>query len=170
MRKTLLVSMLLVLFAFVAFVPVSTAEMVKEGTGSGTTIYSTTMTVVPLDKDRQAMIYEAIGANISDTGEGPFHNMSTRNIGVICYDKGVGKLRGYMVMTAPDGDKVLCELNEDKTLPPPNPNTGTGKFIGGTGKYTGIEGTVEYTRYYARPAKEGTSQGISHSKATWKIP
>jgi hypothetical protein len=63
--------------------------------------------------------------------------------------QGVGKLLGYFVMTAPDGDKVLAEITEDKKFPPPNPNRNTGKFIGGTGKFSRIEGTIESTRYYS---------------------
>jgi hypothetical protein len=73
-------------------------------------------------------------------------------------------------MTAPDGDKVIVELKEDKTLPAPNVNKGTGKFVGGTGKFAGIEGTMEYTRYYVKPAKKGTVQAVAHTKSHWKLP
>ena len=169
MKKIIVASIVALVFTLV-FVQISNAEMAKEGTGSSTNIYITTITVAPLDKERYAVTYEGLGVNISDTGEGPFHNMSTHNVGVIYFDKGGGKLLGYMTMTAPDGDKVLMELKEDKTLPPPNLNKGIGKFIGGTGKFAGIEGTVEYKRYYTRPSKEGVAHGVSHSKATWKIP
>jgi hypothetical protein len=114
--------------------------------------------------------FELLGVYLSDAGKGLFHNMSSQTIGVICFDKGVGKLLAYMVMTAPDGDKVFVEMKEDKTLPPPNPNKGTGKYLGGTGKFAGIEGTLEYSRYYTRPSKEGVGQAVGHSKTTWKIP
>jgi hypothetical protein len=168
MRKSLM-ALILTTVLLVCAVSVA-AEMAKEETGAGTNVYTATMTVLPLDKDRYALTYEALGVNTSDNGKGPFHNMSTRNIGVIYFDKGVGKLLGYIVMTAPDGDKILAEITEDKTLPPPNPNRGTGKYIGGTGKFSGIEGTIEYTRYYVQPAKKGTAQAVSHSKSTWKLP
>jgi hypothetical protein len=144
--------------------------MAKEGTDSGTNVYTSTMNVVPLDKEHFAVTYEALGGYLSDTGKGPFHNMTTRNIGVLYFAKGVGKLIGYVVMTAPDGDKILCEIKEDKTLPAPNPNKGTFKFIGGTGKFSGITGTGEYTRYYIQPAKKGTTSAVSHSKSHWKLP
>jgi len=169
MKKTIL-PLLLSFVLLVAFGPVAGAEMAKEGTGSGTNIYSGTITMVPFDKAHSALIYESLGVFISDTGKGPFHNMSTRNIGVIYFAKGEGKLLGYVIMTAPDGDKVLCEIKEDKTLPPPNPNKGTGKFLWGTGKFAGITGTLEYTRYNTRPAKKGTAQGVSRSKSHWKLP
>jgi hypothetical protein len=169
MEKKTLGLLIILSFLWVSAVAVS-AEMAKEGTGAGTNFYTATMTVMPVDKDHYTLTYEALGVFVSDDGKGPFHNMSTRNIGVIHFDKGVGKLLGYVVMTAPDGDKVLSEIKEEKTLPPPNPNHGTGKFMFGTGKFSGIEGTFEYTRYYVKPAKKGTAQAVSHSKSTWKIP
>jgi len=169
MKRIILISILTLVLS-VAFVPISNAEMAKEGTGTGTNIYTVTATYLRLDKERYAVTYEGLGVNVADNGQGPFHNMSTHNVGVIYFDKGVGSLLGYMTMTAPDGDKILYELREDKTLPPPNLNKGTGKIIGGTGKFMGIEGTVEYQRYYTRPSKEGVAQGVARSKATWKIP
>ena len=150
--------------------PVCGEEMAKEGKASGTLVYMGTINVLPLDKEHFAVTYDVLGGFLSDTGKGPFHNMSTRNIGVINFAKGVGKLQGYIVMTAPDGDKVLCELKENKTLPAPNPNQGTIKFIGGTGKFAGIKGGGEYTRYYIQPAKKGTITAVSRSKTHWELP
>ncbi len=169
MRKLIFVSAL-ALAVLVALVPISNAEMAKEGTDSSTNNYTGTYTVVPLDKERYVLTYETSGINISDTGKGPFHYMGTRNIGVIYLDKGVGKMLGYVVMTDQDSDKVLVEIKEDKTLLLENPRKGTGKFIGGTGKFAGIEGTLEYTRYNVEPPKYRTSQGVVHVKSHWKLP
>jgi hypothetical protein len=169
MKKIIVVSIVALMFTIV-FVPICNAQMAKEGTDSGINIWSATTTVAPLDKEQYALTYECLGAYLSDTGKGPFHNMSTHNIGVIYHAKGGGKVLGYMIMTAPDGDKVFAELNEDKTPSPPNPSKGTGKYIGGTGKFAGIEGTIEYSRYYVRPAKEGTVQEVAHVKSQWKLP
>jgi len=77
---------------------------------------------------------------------------------------------GYITLTDPDGDKVLIELKEDNTKPPPAVNSGTGKYLCGTGKFAGIEGTTEYKRWYVRPATKDTFQAIAKSKGTWKIP
>ena len=51
----------------------------------------------------------------------------------------------------------------------PGPKTGTAKIIGGTGKFKGIEGNIEYTIITMRPIEEGTHQAISRGKGTWKI-
>jgi hypothetical protein len=168
--KRIILASILTVAVLVAIVPISNAEMAREGTSAGTYIYTATSTVAPLDKERYALIYETLGVNISDTGKGPFHNMSGQNIGVIYFDKGVGKVLAYMIFTAPDGDKVLVDMKEDKALPAPNINKGTGKFLGGTGKFAGIEGTVEYTRYYVKPVKKGTVQAVAHIKFHWKLP
>ena len=169
MRKIVLVS-ILALFVLVAFVPVSTAEMAKEGTGSTTSIYSGTFKTVPLDENHLVLTYQNKGAIVSDTGEGPFHNMSLYNVGIIYFENGVGKLLGYITCTDPEGDKVLIEIREDSTKLPPAANSGTGKYIYGTGKFTGIEGTMEYKRWYLRPATKDTYQAIGKSKSSWKIP
>ena len=169
MRKIALVS-IFALFALVAFVPFSTAEMDKEGTGSSTTIYSGTMKIVPLDENHFVISYQNTGAMLSDTGKGPFNNMSIHNVGTLYFENGVGKLLGYMTCTDPEGDKVLVELRENNAKPAPAMNSGTGKFIYGTGKFTGIEGTTEYKRWYVRPATKDTFQAIGKSKSSWKIP
>jgi hypothetical protein len=169
MKKIVVTSILALVFTIV-FVPISNAEMASEGTDSGINIYTATSTMASLDKEQYALTYECLGVYLSDTGKGPLNNMSTHNIGVIYHDKGVGKVIGYMVMTAPDGDKVFAELKEDDTPSPPKPSKGSGKYIGGTGKFAGIEGTFEYSRYYVRPAKDGTVQEVAHVKSHWKLP
>jgi hypothetical protein len=168
MRKIVLVS-ILALFALVAFVPFSTAEMAKEGTGSSTTIYSGTMQIVPLDENHLVISYQNKGAMISDTGKGPFNNMSIHNVGTIYFENGVGKLLGYITCTDPEGDKVLVEVRENNAKSG-SLNSGTGKFIYGSGKFTGIEGTMEYKRWSVRPATKDTFQAIAKSKSSWKIP
>ena len=169
MRKIVLVTML-VLFALVAFVSFSTAEMAKEGTGSSTTIYSGTMKIIPLDENHLVISYQNKGALLSDTGKGPFNNMSIHNVGTIYFENGVGKLLGYITCTDPEGDKILVEVRENNAKPAPAMNSGTGKYIYGTGKFTGIEGTMEYKRWYVRPATKDSFKAVAKSKSSWKIP
>ena len=168
--KRIIVVSIFVLVMLVALVPVANAEMAKEGTFSFTCIYSGTGTYIPLDKEHLVIAYQNKGALVSDTGKGPFHNMSYFNVGVLYLEKGVGKLLGYITLTDPAGDKVLFEIREEKAQGPPAVNSGTGKCLHGTGKFTGIEGTMEYTRLYVRPATKGSSQSIAKVKGNWKLP
>jgi hypothetical protein len=68
---------------------------------------------MPLDKDRFVMVYDSKGVRMEDSGQGPFNGMSTHNVGVIYFEKGVGKLRGYIIGMDKDGDQVLVELTEE---------------------------------------------------------
>ena len=168
--KRIIMASIFVLVPLVALVPVANAEMAKEGTFSFTCMYSGTGIFIPLDKEHLVISYQNKGALVSDTGKGPFHNMSYFNVGVIYLEKGVGKVLGYITLTDPEGDKVLFEIREEKTQMPPAMNSGTGKCLHGTGKFTGIEGTMEYMRWYVRPATKDSSQSIAKVKGNWKLP
>ena len=155
-----------------AFTQPSIAEMLKEGSGSSTTFYSGTFTAVPADKEHYIVHYTNKGVIVTDDKKSPFNNMSSYNVGTMYFENGVGRLIGYMTCTDPEGDKVVIELKETDAKPAPAPggNSGTGKYIYGTGKFAGIEGTIEYKRWYVYPATNDTYQAISKSTSTWKIP
>ncbi len=142
--------------------------MLKEGSLSGTVTYAGNHKFYPLDKERVVMVYENMGVRVSDSRKGPFHGMSTRNVGVMYFENGVGRLRGYILNVDKDGDKMIMELTEEASQLA-QPTSGTAKIIGGTGKFKGIEGNMEYTRRGMRPVEKGTHQAISRGKGTWKI-
>ena len=146
------------------------AQMLKEGTIAGTTTYAGTHKIIPIDKERMVVIYENTGVSVADSGDGPFHRVASHNVGIIYFEKGVGRLRGYIAYTDKDGDKVLWELTETESKLGLDPISGTGKIIGGTGKFTGIQGNMEYTRQNVRPVADGTHQAISRGKGSWKLP
>jgi hypothetical protein len=146
------------------------AQIPKEGTFSGTNTYSGTFKVFPIDKERFIMYYENTGVRVDDTGGGPFHKVATHNVGIQYFEKGVGRLRGYYSMIDKDGDKVVYELTETESKLGLNPVNGTARIIGGTGKFTGIQGDMDYTRQNVRPVADGTFQAISTGKGNWKLP
>ena len=155
-------------FLSVAFGLVANAQIPNEGTFSGTNTYAGTHKVFPLDKECFVMVYDNMGVRADDSGQGPFHGMSSHNVGVLYYEKGVGRLRGYITNVDKDGDKVLTELTEEGGQFG-KPTNGTGQFIGGTGKFTGIQGGFEYTRTNLRPVADGTHQAVSKFKGSYKI-
>ena len=168
MKRIILAAILVIAF-LLAFGPISNAEMAKEGTISGTVTYAGTYKTIPLDKENYVIAYENFGVRVSDSKEGPFHGMSIHNIGIMYYENGVGRLRGYIFNIDKDGDKVIMELTEEASQSSPKPTSGKGKIIGGTGKFKGIQGSIEYTRKSVRPAAKGTYQSISRGTGTWKI-
>ena len=163
-----IIAIVITLFLSVAFGLLANAQMAKEGTSSGTVTYAGTHKVIPLDKDRFAMVYDNMGVRLDDSSQGPFHGMSTHNVGVMYFEKGVGRLRGYMTNMDKDGDQYILELTEEAS-PLTGPINGTGKILGGTGKFTGIQGGIEYTRTNLRPVADGTHQAVSKFKGSWKI-
>ena len=169
MRKTIIGSVL-ALALMIGFVPVSGAEMAKEGSSTGTYYYNCSRDTAPIDENRAVAAYECVGAMVSDFGEGPLHNTSTRNFGVIYFERGVGRLEGYVISTDPDGDKTVVEIREGHILPPPIASSVTGNFIGGTEKFEGITGTLEYKQWYVKPPGETTGQDFAKIKCTWKLP
>jgi hypothetical protein len=162
--------LILITLIFVTAGSVTGEQLAKEGTEFLTAMYSGTVNVIPQDKDHFVVTYQNKGVLVSDTGKVPFHNMSTYGVGMIYFENGVGRLRGYFTLTDPDGDKVLLEIWEDNTKAAPGVNRGYGKYVHGTGKFAGIEGNMVYERWYVRPASKDTYQEISKSKSNWKLP
>ena len=147
------------------------AQTPKEGTFTGTNTYAGTHKVIPIDKDRAVILYENSGVYIDDSQGSPFNRVASHNVGVQYWEKGIGRLRGYVTLKDKDGDNVLWEITETESKPsPPNPINGTAKILGGTGKFTGIQGSMEYTRQMVRPFADGTHQGVTKYKGNWKLP
>ncbi len=169
MKKCLAILVLSLVFA-ISLGWNAIAQMPKEGTIAGTNIYAGTHRAIPIDKERLIMTYENTGIRVEDSGGGPFHQVATHNIGILYFEKGVGRLRGYVTITDKDGDKVTWELTETDSKLGLSPVNGTGKIICGTGKFTGIQGSFEYTRQNVRAAADGTHQAISKYKGSWKLP
>jgi hypothetical protein len=167
--KKIIIAVVGTFFLSVAFGLVADAQMAKEGTFAGTNSYAGTYKVTPMDKDRYVISYENMGVQVEDSGQGPLHGMSTLNMGIQYFEKGVGKLRAYMTCMDKDGDKILWELIEEASQLGASASSGTGKMMGGTGKFTGIQGSMEYTRRSMRPVADGTIQAIAKYKGSWKM-
>jgi len=132
------------------------AQTKKETTFSGTHYWSSTPKVYQLDPDRLIMQMELFGVRVNDSGDGPFHGASV-HIAIVTYrSKGYTGFRGYETWTDTDGDKMIWELLDT----PAGASSSPGKLIEGTGKFTGWQGTMEYTLQYPKPFPEGTRRGI----------
>ena len=167
MRKIVLVSTL-ALAILVAFVPISNAEMAKEGSASGPTYWITKYTILPMGKETVQINYEGWGVSQSPTGEGILHNASCHVVGGLLAVKGVYENdSGMASFTRPDGDQVFitykCSGVAGKT------GKGTFTYVGGTGKFVGIQGSGEFTRYTLRPPADGFGASFTDSKSSWKI-
>lgn len=136
-------------------------QVVKEGTFSARWSTSGSWEGFPVGSGRWVSIYKSTGSIMSETGEGPFHNMSSRCIGM---GDSARADTGHCVFTDADQDKIFDEWTYDGT-------SGTGSIIGGTGKYEGIQGFYEYEWVSVPAAKDGTYQGYSSSfSGSWTLP
>jgi hypothetical protein len=170
MKKAILLT---VIFSFfMAFAVASAEEMEKEGASAITHGYSGTVhAFIPMtDKGSFVTLWEMMGIMTEDDGEGPFHNLSTRGIGLTFFEQGVGSSKGYYCLTDPEGDKIFLDFDASDLSLKPGVKKGSFRIIGGTGKFAGMEGAGESSYYSVKPAKEGTFQGIDHAKGKWKLP
>ncbi len=141
----------------------------KQGSIASLNIMSGTIKALPLGKERAQLAYEVMGVAISDTGEGLLHNASVRCMGGLHVVNGAFEDEsGSCIYTRPDGDQAFTVYRVAGKQGVAAKGTST--FVGGTGKLTGISGTIEFTRTNARPAAEGTSQSVVRSNGSYKIP
>jgi hypothetical protein len=169
MKTRLLVILSLVTLAVFGLDNIARGQ--NEVTESVTTSYYGTSKVLPLGPGSGYMTFEAFAVVVSDTGEGLFHNATIRSIGANLAEKGSWEGEGYSTYTLKDGEKVFVSFKQGgKTGTPTPPSQGTAKMIGGTGKYSGIQGRTEYTSYYLRPSAEGIGQSYNKVKIIYKLP
>ena len=166
--KKIIVASVLALAVLIAFAPFSSAEMAKEGSDSGITYAITKYTVLPMGKGVVQINYEGWGINRSDTGEGLLHNATTHVVGGLLAVKGVYKDSGMTCFTRPDGDQVFITYKTSGVLG--KPGKGTFTYVGGTGKFVGIQGSGEFTRNSLRPPAKGFRASLTVVKSNWKIP
>lgn len=141
------------------------AQIISTGTNYG----ASTMKMSPIDQDHWVATVEQMGIRVDDTGKGPFHLLST-DIQMIMYgDKNGIQYHGYETHVDKDGDKVIWEIWGF----PVGTEKGKGKVVGATGKFAGMEGTMDFA--LANPPKgfpEGTSRTVCKEvmKVTLKAP
>jgi hypothetical protein len=169
MKTRLLVILSLITLAVFGFGNIARGQ--NEVTESVTAGYYGTSKALPLGPDRGYMSWESFGVVVSDTGEGLFHNATIRCIGTNFAEKGSWEGEGYCTYTLKDGEKVFLSFKfGGKMGMPLPPAQGAGKMIGGTGKYSGIQGRTEYTSYFLRPPAEGITQNYNKIKIIYKLP
>ncbi len=146
------------------------APVPREGSSSYLTLGSGTMKVLPMGTDRSQATWEFLGVQVSDDGKGLTHNASIRCVGSAHVVN--GEMESYTnacSLTRPDGDQIFAteKLISGKRG---GASRGTSAIVGGTGKLAGIQGSSEWTRFFVRPAADGTFQTVTRSKAGYKLP
>jgi hypothetical protein len=118
---------------------------------------------MPIDKDHVMLSAEQFGITLAESGKGPFNNLSYHSTLIIYVDKGERHFHGYVTEVDKDGDTIVAEIWD---FPSGIPNRGSGKIIGSTGKFAGMEGTVENI-VIQHPGPEGGGRSIA--TMVWRL-
>ncbi len=143
---------------------VAQTQITSVGTNYGTNVTK----IFPIDQDQWVGTQEITGFRLDDSGKGPFNRMTTHIVLILYGDKSGVRLHGYSTFMDKDGDKFMAELWEASLTSP----GGKGKVLGGTGKFDGITGTVDYEVSNLKGIPEGTGRTICREvwKFTMKAP
>ncbi|MEE4605015.1 MAG: hypothetical protein V2J65_27300 [Desulfobacteraceae bacterium] len=167
MKKAIMM-LILTLFLLSAAGTVIGEEMAKEGTIIGKNYLSGTSKVLAMGQERLQMNYEGGGVIVDDTGKGFSHLAAGYVMGTLHAVKGAFEETGFMVITPTDGDKIYATYKGSGILG--KPVKGTWTYVGGTGKYTGMGGSGEFTRYPLQEAAEGVWTSMSVVNGNYKLP
>ncbi len=130
-------------------------------TFKGTNYASTDMKAMPVGKDYIVLVGEQMGLEVND--KPAFNNMSTHFSLIVYADKGVWHFHGYGVYADKDGDTMLWEIWDS----PSGFDGGTGKLIGATGKFAGMQGTCDFANEHPRGWPETTGRVIC--RENWNL-
>lgn len=149
--------------ALLAFVPPSSAEdLPKQGSFAVTYSAAGTLTrTIDFADGTKVVANEARMIATNDAGQGIFHNATGECLGVRAGDS----RNGYCVFTDKDGDKFVEPWNIA-----PGAKKGTATLGPGTGKYKGIDGTLEWEVVTSLPAATGTYNFIGKKRGTYRLP
>ena len=146
----------------------SADELQQSGEFQGNWTAIGTVQTLDLGESRSASILRLQGTIVTQSSHGLTRALQSDCVGLnLKEERTTGA--GRCVWTDSDGDRVFSEIN--------GALSGTdakvrGRFIGGTGKYAGLEGGYELEwRYLQAVEAEGTINGYSTSlTGSWRLP
>ena len=167
MKKALMLLVATLFFLAVAG-NVFCEEMAKEGSNTGKNYLAGTSKVLAMGQERLQMNYEGGGVVVDDAEKGFSHLAAIYIVGSMHAVKGIYEETGFMVITPTDGDKIYATYKGTGTLG--KSAKGTWAYVGGTGKYNGMGGSGEFTRYSLQNAAEGVWTTMSVVNGNYKLP
>ncbi len=160
MKRYLIVA-LTVLALSVTWGSIAFSQDAKKLSFTGTHYYGHTPKVSKLDEGEMIIQFETLGVRVNDNSDGLFHEAAVHIAGVLYRGKEGSRLRAFETWTDSDGDKLVWELVDKKTEgAPPGTTPGTGKVFAGTGKYTGMTGTMDFLVRNPKSFPAGTGRGM----------
>src|SRR5438445_8755184 len=143
MRDKLTTASLIAAVLVLMLAATTEAQMAKEGDLSGTHSMSGTFKATKIGEDFLLVTGESMGLLVSDSGAGPFNDLSGRCVSQVLYVKGVGRNQGHCVFMDRAGDQWLLAFEAPaQKLGAATPNE-TAHALGGTGTSAGVTGGDE---------------------------
>lgn len=99
------------------------------------------------------------------------HNQTGRCVGTWTVDETTKTFEEHVNCTYTDADGD--QIHEDATFdsqPLDGPHVGTGRWLGGTGKYQGLSGIFEIRTRLLRSAREGLVQYVGTKQGQYRLP
>jgi hypothetical protein len=143
------------------------ADLPKEGSFTATYVGRISFQSWTTVKDQTFGIFDNRATSV---GNGLFDHVAWRCMGTEMVQSGTGPLHAFCVASDPAGDQIVVEI---PTVEFPVGKSGrfSGKFIGGTGKYSGITGgytcTDQSTDY--RTETEGSTVLAGTCQGSYKL-
>jgi hypothetical protein len=166
MKFRVLVTFVMVLTVALGGVVFAQTQM----TVKGTLYQAGTPQITAIDQDHWVAVEDLRGVKIdTTTGSGPLNNMTSDNKLILFGDKSGIHFHGYMTFMDKDGDKMVWEIWD---TPAAGAGKGGGKIIASTGKFAGMEGTIDTQTIGLTDFKDGGSYAIGYcvEKLTFKTP
>ena len=126
--------------------------------------------VTAIDQEHWVAVEDLRGVKIdTTTGSGPLTDMTADNKLVLFGDKNVIHFHGYLTLMDKDGDKMVYEISDASAA---SPGKAAGKIVASTGRFAGMEGTIETTIVGLTPFQDGARYSIGYcvEKLTFKTP
>lgn len=126
---------------------------------------------VPVGDGRIAVVATFITGTFNQAGSGFMHNMRARCVALQTIDPAAAMLEvdGYCDYQDTDGDHVYVSFWSDGPQPMAGIQT-QGQFVGGTGKYAGLQGSVAIRPYNPSTSQDGYGQFLGHMTVTYQLP
>ncbi len=138
-------------------------DLPKSGTYSGHFGWVFDGKVQEMGANRKVYAGMVSGVMFNNTGSGFLHKARTDCAILNDVEDGRANAKGTCVVTDAEGDKVFVEWNCAGPMPA---CPGTERFVGGTGKYTGISGDQKFQGNFIG----ATGAGWSDWSGAYKLP
>lgn len=144
----------------------SADDVPKSGKATFNTGWKLTGTLVKLTDTRVYWSGLDWGVWFNARGTGLLHRATAICPDIADIENGIVNAKGFCTLTDSDGDKIFGDWS-GKQPSPTAEFAGLGQLIGGTGKFTGIQGKWEFYCRFANPAE---GQAYCRQELDYRLP